>query len=70
MRFESIIAICAENPNCSEIKQATRTLLGPIVEPIIVVTAPLKIVLGLKNKRNIVLDECNIDVINKLFNTM
>jgi acetyl-CoA synthetase len=66
MRFESIIAICVESPNCSEIKQATRTLLGPIVEPIIVATAPLKTIFELRNNRNIVLEECSLNAINKL----
>jgi len=68
VRFESIIviAICVESPNCSEIKQATRTLLGPIVEPIIVATAPLKIIFELRNRRNIVLEECSLNAINKL----
>ncbi|MFZ8783059.1 MAG: AMP-binding protein [Desulfurococcaceae archaeon] len=66
VRFESIIAICAESPNCSEIKQATRTLLGPIVEPTIVATAPLKTVLELRSNRNAVLEECSLNAINKL----
>jgi len=70
LRFESIITICTENSKCSEVKQTVRVLLGPVVEPSIVTTAPLELILKLRNRRNIVLEECNLDVINRLLNTV
>jgi len=69
LRFESIIVICAESSKCSDIKQAIRALLGPIVEPGVVTTAPLKLVSELRSKRSSVLEECSVSAINKLLNS-
>jgi acetyl-CoA synthetase len=66
VKFESTIILCAESSKCSEVKQAVKTLLGPIVEPSLVVTTPLKLVLEFRNKRNIILEECSLDIIKQI----
>jgi len=69
VKFESTIVVCAESSKCNEVKQAVRVLLGPIVEPSLVIPASQRVVVELKNRRNIILEECNLDTISKHLTT-